>query len=155
MATLLVLLLFCSLAKNETTKSGRMPIPGGKGGGERTTSLLRKESGCMNIRFSLGGEVIFFAFLLSQIAFPDLRGRKSCLEKRNFNWPLKFLFPGLPEQGRRWPRSAIMTPPSLLKGISERKKLNLEITFPSVRTFINQNKILEVNRNRTNKHGQN
>ena len=39
----------------------------------------------MNIRFSLGGEVIFFAFLLSQIAFPDLRGRKSCWEKRNFN----------------------------------------------------------------------
>ena len=27
----------------------------------------------------------FFSFLLSQIAFPDLRGRKSCWEKRNFN----------------------------------------------------------------------
>ena len=95
-----------------------------------------------------------FSSLSNRVSWPS--GKEELLREEEFQyWPLKFLSQDCRRKVDSDHDPPIMTPPSLLKGISERKKLNLEITFPSVWTFINQNKILEVNRNRTNKHGQN
>ena len=122
---------------------------------ERITASLsrkRKETQVMS-KFSLWRRSDFCLFLLSQIGLSDLEGRKRVLRRVFRDWPAKFHSQVRDRKVyRAHDASGSWLSPPTKRDLRERIRISNHFSLGT--NFINKTIILEVNRNRTNKHDQ-